>query len=47
MFLVAFAVLVCIIIAVVLPMALLRKLDDEPAGREESRKQGPKPPTLE
>jgi hypothetical protein len=44
MVLVIFAVLMCIIIAVVLPMALLRKLDNESVGEEKDRKQGPTPP---
>ena len=42
--LVIFAVLVCLIIAVVLPMALLRKLDGESVGEQEDDKQDPTPP---
>ena len=38
------AVLTCVIIAVVLPMALLRKLDGESVGEQEDDKQEPTPP---
>jgi hypothetical protein len=41
MVLVVFAVLMCVIIAVILPMALLRKLDGESVGDEKDGKQGP------
>ncbi len=41
MVLVIFAVLMCVIIAVILPMALLRKLDDESVGEEKDSNQGP------
>jgi hypothetical protein len=39
--LVVLAVLMCIIIAVILPMALLRRLDVESVGEQEDNKQEP------
>ena len=44
MLLVIFAVFLCIIIAVVLPMALLRKLDEESIGEEKVKKYEPSQP---
>lgn len=44
MALVIFAVFICVIIAVILPMALLRKLDGESVGEHEGSKREPTPP---